>query len=185
MPSDRQKLRGLLLAEDKRTERFFRELLAVLGFKTRSFRFETAPAGEGAADAWVLQRYPAEVKVLRSKNYQQGLRLIAVRDGNSAGLASRKHQNDQALQDAGLAERHAAEGIASPVPARNIETWLLALLGADDLDESTDFKRRFENEHNANETSALRDGASAWKDIDQTWLPSLRDGKTEMERLDP
>ena len=37
MSSERQKLRGLVLAEDKRTERFFRELLGVLGFKTRSF----------------------------------------------------------------------------------------------------------------------------------------------------
>lgn len=71
MSSERQKLRGLVLAEDKRTERFFRELLGVLGFKTRSFRFETAPPGQGAAEAWVARRYPDEVKVLRSKNFSR------------------------------------------------------------------------------------------------------------------
>ena len=185
MPSDRQKLRGLVLAEDKRTERFFRNLLEVLGFKTRSFRFQTAPAGQGAAEAWVARRYPDEVKVLRSRNYQQGLRLIAVRDGDDVGLDRRKQQLDQALRSAGLAGRHADEGIATPVPARNIETWLLALLGAAHLDETTDYKRRFEKEHGAPEKrSVLRDAASAWKNTGQTSLPSLRDGTTEMERLD-
>ncbi len=86
MASDREKLRGIVLAEDKRTERFCRALLRELGFKVRRFRFETAPAGEGAAEAWVARRYPDEVKVLRSKNYQQALRLIAVRDGDMVGV---------------------------------------------------------------------------------------------------
>ena len=185
MPSDRQKLRGLVLAEDKRTERFFRELLGVLGFKKRSFRFETAPAGKGSAEAWVARRYPDEVKVLRSKNYQQGLRLVAVRDGDGVGVDSRKRQLDQALQSVDLTVRQADEGIATPVPTRNIETWLLALLGADPIDETTDHKHHFENEHGAHETSVLRDAAAAWNSIDNTSLHSLRDGKTEMERLDP
>ncbi len=185
MPSDRQKLRGLVLAEDKRTERFFRELLGELGFKTRSFRFETAPAGKGAAEAWVTRRYPAEVKVLRSKSYQQGLRLVAVRDGDGVGVGSRKQQLDESLQSAGLAVRQADEGIATPVPTRNIETWLLGLLGDTNLDEITDYKHRFGNEHGTHERSALRDAAAAWNNTDNPSLYSLRDGKTEMERLDP
>ncbi len=185
MASDREKLRGLVLAEDKRTERFFRALLRELGFKVRRFRFETAPAGEGAAEAWVARRYPGEVKVLRSKNYQHGLRLVAVRDGDTVGVGIRKQELDQALEDAGQAVRQADEGIATPVPTRNIETWLLALLKEPDLDETTDYKRRFEQEHRAEERSALREAAGAWKDIDLTSLPSLRDGKAEIKRIDP
>ncbi len=185
MSSDRKKLRGVVLAEDKRTERFFRELLAVLGLKTRSFRFETAPAGQGAAEAWVARRYPGEVKVLRSRNYQQSLRLIAVLDGNGVGVAGRKQQLDQALQNAGIVVRQTDEGISTPVPTRNIETWVLALLGTDSIDETTDYKHLFENEHRAHERSVLRDAAAAWKTISQESLPSLRDGTTEMERLDP
>ncbi len=103
MASDREKLRGIVLAEDKRTERFCRALLRELGFKVRRFRFETAPAGEGAAEAWVARRYPGEVKVLRSKNYQQALRLIAVRDGDLVGVRIRKQELDQPLEAAGLA----------------------------------------------------------------------------------
>lgn len=185
MPSDRKELRGLVLAEDKRTERFFRELLRGLGFKTRRFRFETAPAGEGAAEVWVVQRYPDEVRVLRSKNFQKSLRLIVVRDGNTVGLDSRKQQLDEALKSAGLDARQAGEGIATPVPSRNIETWLLALLGAVDLDETTDYKHRFGNEHGGREANTLSDTVAGWKNIDGTSLPSLRDGKTEMGRLDP
>ena len=81
--------------------------------------------------------------------------------------------------------RGADEAIATPVPARNIETWLLALLGVLDLDEAEDYKHRYENEYHADEKSALRRAASAWTGIDQASLPSLRDGKTEMMRLDP
>ncbi len=185
MPSERDKLRGLVLAEDKRTERFFRELLRALGFKVRRFRFETAPAGGGAAEAWVAQRYPDEVKVLRSKNYQHALRLIAVRDGDTVGVHIRKQQLDQALEDAGLDVRQADEGIATPVPTRNIETWLLALQNGADLDETSDYKHRFEREHRDHERSVLRKAATAWKDVDQTSLPSLRDGKAEMQSIDP
>ncbi len=185
MPSDRQKLRGVVLAEDKRTERFFRDLLQMLGFKNRNFRFDTAPDGKGAGVAWVVRRYPAEVRVLRGKNFQQGLRLIAVRDSDNVGLRKRKQQLDQALRDASLVVRQPDEGIATPVPARNIETWLLALLGVVGLDETENYKHRFENEHGANEKSVLRDASSAWGKIDEASLLSLRDGSKEMERLDP
>ena len=185
MSSEREKLRGVVLAEDKRTERFFRELLDVLGFKKRSFRFETAPPGQGSAEAWVANRFPDEVRVLRSKRFQQSLRLIAVRDGDGNAVVRRKQQLDAALQRADLLVRQADEGIATPVPTRNIETWLLALLGTDPIDETTDYKHRFVNEHGTCEKRALRDAAAAWNSVDDTSLHSLLDGKTEIERLDP
>lgn len=187
MPGDRKGIRGVVLSEDKRTERFFRRLLTDLGFERRRFRFETAPARRGAAEAWVAERYPNEVKVLRSKIYQDGLRLVAVRDGDEVGLVRRKHQLDKTLRNSGLDERQDDEGIATPVPTRNIETWLLALNGVDSLDETEDYKHRFEEQHrhgNA-ERDALRAAAAAWQEIRPPALPSLLDGKTEMERLDP
>lgn len=183
MSSDRKKLRILVLAEDKRTERFFRNLLKRLGF--RRLRFDTAPTGSGSAEAWVLKRYPDEVKVLRTKNYQAGLRLVAVRDGDRRGVAVSKQQLDQALRDANLTVRQSGEKIATPVPTRNIETWLLALLGANALDENTDYKHRFEQGPAAAERRALDEAAAAWKHINDTSMPSLRDGAEEMMRIDP
>ena len=88
MPSDRQKLRIMVLVEDKRTERFFRKLLKQLGFGR--FDFDTAPKGNGSGEAWVAKRYPKEVNVQRSKNYQKSRRLIAVRDEDGVGLRHRK-----------------------------------------------------------------------------------------------
>ncbi len=111
--------------------------------------------------------------------------IIAVRDGDGVGVDNRKQQLDQALQSADLVVRQAGEGIATPVPTRNIETWLLALLGTDPIVETTDYKRHFENEHGTHDRSVLRNAAAAWNNIDNTSLHSLRDGKTEMERLDP
>lgn len=183
MASERKKLRGVVLAEDKRTERFFRNLLKKLGFGR--FRFDTAPKGQGAGEAWVLRRYPAEVKLLRSKNFQAALRLVAARDSDNVGVSDRKQELDQALTNAGLEARQAGEHIATPVPTRNIETWLLALLGANDLDETTDYKHRFENEYGASERNALSDAAAAWQEVNDTSLPSLRDGAAEMARIDP
>jgi len=183
MSSERRKLRGLVLAEDKRTERFFRKLLKQLGFGR--FNFDTAQKGKGSGEAWVARRYPGEVKVMRTKNFQQSLRLITVRDEDGVGIDTRKQQLDQALQGAGLAVRKANEKIATPVPARNIETWLLALLGIADLNETEDYKRLFENEHSSEESSVGQRAASAWNDFDDTALPSLRDGKAEIQRIDP
>lgn len=184
MPSDRKKLRVTILSEDKRTERFFRSLLVELGFERRRLRFETAPAGRGAAEAWVAGRYPAEVQLLRSKSFQRNLRLIAVRDGDEVGLVTRKAQLDEALRGAGLDVRQPSEGIATPVPTRNIETWLLALLGGASLNETEELKGRFEAEHR-DESAALRRAAVAWPGHEPQSLPSLRDGQSEMKRLDP
>ncbi|MFH1465084.1 MAG: hypothetical protein ABIO70_11930 [Pseudomonadota bacterium] len=182
-----------MLVEDKRTERFLRHLLVALGFEKRGFRFEPAPSGKGAAEAWVLSRYPSEVKVLRAKPYQR-LSVIAVRDGDRAGVTARKAQLDSALATDGLAPRGAGERIATPVPTWAIENWLLELLGHPGVNEDrgpepgegTTWKQVFEHDHGATEREAMREAATAWREAqgDRSGLPSLNDGHTELARLD-
>lgn len=188
MPGDRAKLRGTVLAEDRRHERFFRELLVHLGFDKNRLTFRTAPSGRGDAKAWVRaqSQYPFEVRLLRQKNYQQ-LFLIAVRDGDNDGVAARKTDLDNALRENGLSPRQRDESIALPVPTRNIETWLLALLGDDTIDEITDRKQDFEHSYRGEERRALQSAAQAWRDkADQVpSVPSLADSKSEMSRIDP
>ena len=112
--------------------------------------------------------------------------MIAVRDGDGVGVVARKQQLDKSLRKDGQKARSTGEGIATPVPTRNIETWLLALLGEDDVNEADKkLKRRFERAYADREKQAHWDAAAAWTEIDETSLPSLRDGKVEMERLDP
>ena len=61
-------------------------------------------------------------------------------------------------------KRKAAEMIATPVPTWSIETWLLALLGDDAVDETVSLKRHFEERYSGKaERQALLDAAQAWR----------------------
>ncbi len=178
-------MRGVVLAEDKRTERFFRHLLEGLGYDTRKFRFQTLPKGKGAAEAWVRKRYPMEVRVLRSKNYQHGLSLIAVRDGDRIGVEGRKRELEAELDNAGVRRRESNERIATPVPTWSIETWLLALLGEEAIGEAEPLKERFEHRY-PQEKESIKKAAQRWCDDPTSGglLPSLDDGRAELARLD-
>lgn len=179
MSGKRAKLRGLVLCEDPRTERFIRHLLEDRGYNKRLFRFTTAPAGRGAAEAWVLARYPVEVRVLRAKNKQR-LCLITIRDGDALGVAARKKQLDDALREADLDPRAPSERIATPVPTWAIENWILDLLGFPDVtedqrasgDHGPSWKHVFEQNFGSDEKSALRDAAQRWSTVEPR-LPSL------------
>lgn len=180
MASDRKKLRGKVLAEGRRDERFFRVLLDHLGFRIGNVRFETAPRGRGDAKAWVRAQYAAQVELLRRKRHQR-LFLLAVRDGDNVGFAVRKADLDNA------APRRDDEPIAIPVPTWSIETWLLALLGDEGIEEDASRKLDFERCYPGKaERQALRDAARAWRDKANgvPSLPSLADGNTELTRID-
>lgn len=183
--TDTNKLRVTVIVEDTRTERFSRELLCHLGFKRRNLYFISAPKGQGAADAWVRQRYVAEVKNQRSKNYQGSLRLIAIVDGDRHGVKARKESLDAALIASGQAARTQEEHIATPVPTWSIETWLLHLLGIA-VDEDAPFKPQFDQAYNTSqrETEAIQRAAAAWPGSDPA-PPSLADGRVEFARIGP
>jgi hypothetical protein len=186
MPNDRSQIRGTILVEDRRTERFFRELLVELGFDKRKITFKTAPSGQGDAGAWVRAQYPAEVNLLRRKSYQR-LFLLVARDGDNDGLARRKADLDHALREGVLDARQDGERIVTPVPTWSIDTWLLALLDNAAIDETESRKIDFENRYpGKREGQALRDAARAWHSrADQiSSVPSLADSKTEVNRMD-
>ena len=185
MPLDRTQLRGTLLVEDRRTERFFRNLLVHLGFDKRKFNFRIAPSGRGDASVWVRSQYPAEVNLVRRKRHQR-LCLITVRDGDRFGVTLRKIDLDTALSDSGFDRRQARERIATPVPTWSIETWLLFLLGDDALDERVTRKHEFEQGYSSEEGRTLRDAARAWR-YRATGVPSMQsltDGYEELGRID-
>lgn len=190
MSNDRTKLRGVVITEDRRTERFIRHLLVARGYDKRQFRFRTAPSGHGAGEAWVLLQYPSEVERLRANRHQR-LCLIAVRDGDRVGVDGRKQELDRALQDAELQPRGPRERIASPVPTWAIESWLLDLLGYPNIDETKGpaaetgptWKQVFEQAFGADEKHALTTAAAHWANA-AIRLPSLADGRVELSRVD-
>jgi hypothetical protein len=192
MSGDRKKMCGRVLCEDRRTERFIRHLLEARGYKIRRFNFVPAPSGRGAADAWVLARYPEEVRALRAKNHQHDLCLIAIRDGDALGVGARKKQLDDALREADLDPRAPSERIATPVPTWAIENWILDLLGFPDVTEDQcssenqgpTWKHVFERNFGSDEKSALRDAAQRWWSTVEPRLPSLEDGRGEVARIE-
>jgi hypothetical protein len=188
MPSDRKQLRGTVLAEDPRTERFFRALLVHLGFDKHKLRFRTAPQGRGDAKVWIRaqSQYPFEVKLLRQKKQQ--LFLVAVMDGDNEGVTAGKQHLDAALSNTMQGVRQKGESIATPVPTWSIETWLLALLGDENLDETVKTKLDFQNRFpGKKERRAVQDAAEQWRNraARVPTVPSLADGKIEMRRIDP
>lgn len=179
-------MRGVVLCEDKLTEQFLRRLLDALGFDTRRrIRFRTAPAGSGSGEAWVRQRYPHEVRLLRSKRHQRDLCLLAIRDGDRFGIDVRKRELDEQLVTEQLAPRQPEERIATPVPTWSIETWLLALLGDVAVHEGMPTKAELARRHGARTDEAITAAVRAWSEgaAEASGLPSLRDGSAELTRL--
>lgn len=178
--------RGIVLCEDKLTERFLRQLLASLGFDTRHrMRFDSAPSGKGAAEAWVRKRYPREVRLLRAKRHQRDLCLVAVRDGDCVGVTKRKLELDHELELEDLQPRQAGERIATPVPTWSIETWLLALLGDAELPEDVPGKPELVRRHGGREREVVIAAVRAWSEggASRSGVPSPRDGASELERV--
>lgn len=188
MANSRAGIRGVVVVEDQRTQRFFLRLLAELGYTGR-FKFQIAPSGRGAAESWVLQQAALEVRALRARPYQR-LGLILVRDGDNLGPLARKRQVDEALAAADLSPRQPSERIVLPVPTWSVESWLLHLLGEADVDENVrpvqggpSWKEQYERRYGDDERAAALKAAAAWSRADPT-LPSVIDGRAEMARLD-
>ncbi len=182
MSSDKKKLRVLVLTEDKLTERFVRRLLETLGFNPRQLRFYHSPSGKGAAEAWVLKQYPSKVRAIRSKSFQKALRLIVARDGDRFGWRARKSHFDGELRNSGLATRDAQEPITLWVPTWSIETWVLALLGLEGIEETEKTKTKF-REGFSDVRDALRQATEAWTSEKGNHLNSLVDGRVELKRI--
>ena len=184
MPSDRSGLRVNVIVEDPRTRTFIYALLKHLGFPRKRIRIKAAPDGKGAAERWVIRHYPGEVKALRARRNQRGLRLLAIRDGDKDGLKKRKADFDAALEKTKMEKRGEDERIALLVPTWSIETWLLALLGEDGISEASSLKQRF-GHRRSKEKADLRAAARAWSTHLGAHLPSLKDGRNELKRIDP
>lgn len=177
-----------MIVEDQRTQRFLMRLLAHQGFTGR-FEYQIAPAGQGAAERWVLLRAIEEIAALRARAYQR-LSVVVVRDGDNVGVAVRMGEVDEALVAAGQAKRAMNERIALPVPTWSVETWLLHLLGAPQVDQNQRppaggamWKERFEHQFGASEGQAAKQAAANWPNF-PTELPSLDQAVIELRRLD-
>jgi hypothetical protein len=130
----------VVLCEDIMHLNFVRRYLIARGIDSRRIRGNVTPAGRGAGSQYVIEKYPAEVKALRSRAYLRA-GLVAVCDADTHSVKDRLRHFDGSLAKSGQPARGETERIALLVPKRNVETWVFHLLG-NDVDEDSDYKRR-------------------------------------------
>lgn len=121
--------RMVVLCEDAQHRTFVYRLLKDLGFPRRRIRIEQAPVGEGAAEQFVRETYPDEVRLHRRKSARMNIGLIAIVDADTASVRQRVQAFDQELDHCDLERRSPDERICLFIPKRNIETWIYALFG--------------------------------------------------------
>lgn len=185
--SKKQAVRLVLLCEDRAHEDFVRGLLPQPSFRMMY-------VVKGPNQAGVIAKYPAEVRTLRSKKNQAQLGLVVMIDGDNVGRRARLVTFDDKLAEAKALDpkhqgkRQVDEPIAVLVPTRNIETWIVGLLGHDTaLDEATDYKG-----HPSNDSRSANDAGRTLRALDRAHadtaalfaaLPALAEVDAEIARL--
>jgi hypothetical protein len=176
-----KRLRCLLLCEDAEQERLFRPILE------RQFRrIYVEPRKPRGGAGFVLQRLQRLAAYIR-QYHQEAVALLVVIDGDKAGHRRRLEEISEAAGFTGAAWE---KRIARCIPCRNVETWILWLCGARDLDEQADYKQVFRQQAEPAEMSARR-AAESWftaltaeeQQYEKGRLPALAHGRREVDRL--
>ncbi len=128
-----------VLAEDQRHQQFVRHYLERLNYSRHEVVLDALPAGKGAGEQWVRQRYARFVSAYRARDAHAGTALVVVIDADTSEVKHRLRQLQDVLAQANLKPRSDKERISHLVPKRSIETWVLFLTGSD-VDESTNYR---------------------------------------------
>lgn len=175
--------RVVVLVEDYRQQAFVRRYLVRIGMSVGRIRFVSLPGGRGSGEQWVRERYAGEVDEYRNRSTRATTALIIAIDADTWDVNRRLQQLHQAIVDAGLNPRGNGEAIVHLIPKRNIETWVLCLVG-DNVDEETDHRQRdIDDQINAAAVTFFewsRPNAA----VPQRCVPSLRAAMPEVRRLD-
>jgi hypothetical protein len=132
--------RIIVLAEDRRHQRFVQKYMERLGYSQHDLYFQDLPSGRGCGEQWVRKRYAGAVAEYRWRLSRAQTALIVAIDANGGDVPRRLRQLQDALSEADLAPRRANEKIVHLIPRRNIETWILCLNGKT-VDEEEDYTR--------------------------------------------
>ncbi len=187
--------RFIVLCEDLQSQSFIYRALVERGANRRQIQKEPLPSqsGGGSADAFIIARYPNQVKAFRTRAAHARTGLVVHLDADPGHSATERHDQLAAkLAEAGQPRRGPDEAIAELVPKRNIETWIHALdpeLAAKSkrpLDEDNEFPK-FQGRESvcapAAEAFAIHARNGSMPPIVES-IPSLADGLGEFRRLD-
>jgi hypothetical protein len=128
-----RRARIVLVCEDSQHEAFARRFLARKGWDRGSIRVEKLPGPRGSGEQFVRERFPTELRAIRSGHVDRS--LVVMIDGDKDGLTRRLSQLADACRAVGVDPRAPDDRVAVLVPTWRIETWL-AYLDGDAVDES-------------------------------------------------
>lgn len=117
----------ILLCEDQRHEQFCRRFLLERGVSARRIRACVAPAGQGDAKQWVIDRYPQELRAYRSKANRINNALIVMTDLDQQTMQQRRQKLRLSCQAVDVDDAMPGERILIALPKWAIETWILTL----------------------------------------------------------
>lgn len=173
MTQNRQTI--VILCEDRQQYVFARYFLQKKGL-TGQFIDKSCPSGKQAGEQYVRDRYAAEVKAHRSKNYLN-ICLIVVIDADRSTVAERIRQLDASIEE----KRHRKEKIAIFVPKRNIETWIHYLQSGESIDEAVAYSKL--DNQGACKPYVERLAGQCVKGLPANAPPSLHEACIEIQRI--
>jgi len=177
--------RVIVLAEDEHHEMLIRRYLRKCRIKTNEMFVRRSPSGRGSAESWVRREFVIEVRACRDRQSRRAkTALIVLIDADTHTVQDRLTQLDQALQQSGGQRVGRAEQIARLVPKRNVETWVLCLIGQQ-VNEDRDYKTGRYNWNNLIPPAAqtLRHWTRLRNAPPGHCVGSLRIGVSELKRL--
>ena len=137
----KRQIQLILLCEDQQHEAFLRRFFTAMGWKGRQLRFKISPLAKGSAEQFVREEFPKEITEYRKNRNRVGCELVAMLDGDAAGVDARLTALDEACNQASVSPRNNTDHVAVFVPTWNIETWL-AYLNGETVDETrSDYPR--------------------------------------------
>ena len=131
----------VILCEDRQQEVFARHFLVTCGVDRHRIYVRVSPFGRGAAEQYVRDQYPAEVREYRARRNHLNIALAVMLDADIGNVVERLQELENSLSQMSLPQRQPDEKIGIFVPKRNIETWIHYLQGepVNEVDECTKF----------------------------------------------
>ncbi len=177
--------RYILLCEDRSQKRLVEHYFNRCGINKRIVSFVVASEKQhGGNVGWVLQEFPRELCACRQRAKKAQTLLIVVIDADDRTVDRRKNELVESVSSHESPAFTSDDPVAVLIPRRNIETWILALLGRT-VNEDEDYGRHSQFSRNDFITAARntydwsRENASP----ESTCVPSLISAFPEWRKI--
>lgn len=171
--------RIILLCEDSQTDAFVRRFLRHRRIRGRDITTLPLPGGRQSGEQWVRERYPRQLKAIRSRS---GVCLITVIDADTWSGNERREQLRAECERQGIPPAQPDDPVLVFVPRRNLETWLAYLEGKE-VNEQDSYRRLAREGDCARHVSELVRMCTKDQRLREPAPPSLQEACMEYPRL--